>query len=117
MSFCCERCGVQPEPSYGNDSAQDSPQAIRLTEVQTHFGVLAIMCIDCRKMWQKFLNQNKNMRLYSETVFRIEHWRVSHRKTGAADINEGLGYLRTLEATTWIRAGATKSEMEARTTK
>lgn len=115
LEYKCERCGTAPE-KRGFDEGIDQEQAaaIRIGEVQTNFGVVWAMCIECRRQWVKWLNNNKSMHEYSEHGFRLQHWRLTHRKTGAADVEVGLVILRKLneldaqlynEAMRWFEEG------------
>lgn len=112
MIPCCERCGVSPDKFD-----EDSQAAIRLLEIQTSFTFNAIMCLDCRRAWYKFINHSTTMREFTETGFRLEHWRMAHRKTGQEDVEKGLSFVRKLndldeklndEAVDWLKAGVAK---------
>jgi hypothetical protein len=113
--YKCERCGAAPEKKgYDEGIDQESAAALRITEVQTNFGVVWAMCIDCRREWVKWLNNNKLMQEYSRTGFRLDHWRIAHRKTGKADVEEGLKLIDKLneldaalynQSTEWFEKG------------
>lgn len=97
--FCCERCKVSPEKrGYDEGLDQESAAALRIAEVQTNFGILWVMCVECRKEWIDQLNKSPTMREYSRAGFRLEHFRVAHRKTGKEDVEVGLALLDTLTA-------------------
>jgi hypothetical protein len=109
MTACCERCGTSPD-KYD----EDSQAAIRLLEIQTSFTFNAVLCLQCRRDWYKFVNASTNMRVYTENGFRLEHWRIAHRKSGKEDVDVGLGFVRKLndldevlnnEAQAWLEAG------------
>lgn len=122
--FCCERCKAAPEKEgYDNQISQESAAALRIAEVQTNFGILWVMCIDCRKEWVKHLNNSPTMKEYSRNGFRLEHWRIAHRKTGKEDVEVGLKLVDTLndldaklyeEALAWMDAGKPKSAPKVR---
>lgn len=108
MTACCERCGISPD-KYDEDS-----QAVILLEIQTSFTFNAVLCLQCRRSWYKFVNASQNMRVYTENGFRLEHWRIAHRKSGKEDVEVGLGFVRKLndldevlnnEAQAWLEAG------------
>ncbi len=111
--LCCERCKAAPErkEGYGDEIDPESASVVRLQEIQTSFGITAVLCIDCRKEWLKWLNDSKTMCDYSEHSFRLEHYRMAHRKRGDMPVEEGVALIRTLnrfdqqlhsEAAEWI---------------
>lgn len=116
--YCCERCGVAPERK-GYDEAeidQESAATLRIAEVNTAFGVLWVLCINCRREWLRFLNSCEDMRTYSEYGFRLEHFRTAHKKTGAEDVEKGVGFIRRLNeldkslfaaSQEWLESGKT----------
>ncbi len=118
MACSCDRCETTVE-QYDSDTAQ----RVRLTEISTNFGLLALLCLNCRRSWTRHMNQSTLFREYSEISFRLEHWRISHRKTGQADVNVGLGFLRDLtslddklltESVNWIKSGLSADERRLR---
>lgn len=123
-TFCCDRCKAAPDKNeFSEDFNQESVAVVRLTEVNTNFGLLAVMCVDCRREWTSWLNKLKTMREYSETGFTLEHYRTAHKRTGTQPISDGINILRKLndlddrlfeEATRWIKAGPSKAERERR---
>lgn len=124
MPFCCERCDASPEKKDFDDGYdQETVASIRLMEMQTNFGLIALMCYQCRREWTYWLNTNQAMKEYGIVNFRLDHWRVAHRKTGKADVEVGLALLaqlNSLEATlyseskNWIHAGLSRAEKEQR---
>ncbi len=118
--YKCERCGIAPEKKgYDEGIDQESAAAIRIAEVQTNFGIVWAMCLECRREWVKWLNGNKTMQEYSRAGFRLEHWRVHHRKTGNGDIEAGLKLIDTLneldtklfaESTEWFKKTSSASK-------
>lgn len=122
--FCCERCKAAPEKTgYDGGIDQESAAALRIAEVQTNFGILWVMCIDCRKEWVKHLNNSETMKEYSRNGFRLEHWRIAHRKTGKEDVEVGLKLVDKLneldaklyeEALEWMDKGKPKPAPKVR---
>jgi len=111
---CCERCHAAPDDYDDKASAQ-----IRLGEVQTNYGILTFLCFDCRREWQRVINSSPVMREYSETAFRLEHWRVYHPRTGQGDVEAGVQFVRKLneldeklynETVSWIKDGPSRAE-------
>ncbi len=122
--YKCERCGAAPEKK-GYDEAidQESIAALRISEVQTNFGVIWAMCIDCRRDWIMWLNNNKTMHEYSRTGFRLDHWRIAHRKSGKADVEEGIKLFDKMnqldtdlfnQSQEWLESTMTKSRPKLR---
>lgn len=118
MALACERCSASKGSEY-----EEQEDTLRLNEVATHFGVLTILCFDCRKAWNKYLNTCDMMKEYSEASFRLEHFRLAHRKSGSGNVEDGLELLRNInkieddlcyKLTNWIRAGISKNEKELR---
>lgn len=115
QEFCCDRCKAAPEKKgYDDEIDQESAAAVRLTEVQTNFGLLWMLCIDCRKDWYKWLNSHSLMKEYSQYNFRLRHWTVAHRKTGTECVEKGIAILNKLneledklmeEGTKWLATG------------
>lgn len=116
--FCCERCGVAPERKGYDDAEidQESAAILRIAEVTTAFGVLWVLCINCRREWLRFLNSCEDMRTYSEYGFRLEHFRTAHKKTGTEDVEKGVGFIKRLNeldkslfiaSQEWLESGKT----------
>lgn len=122
--FRCERCKIAPDrKDYGGDFDQESAAAVRLSEVNTNFGVIAFMCLNCRREWMRYLNTSALMKRYSEAGFTLAHWQTMHRRTGKGDLNEGLALFRAVndmdedihkEAMAWIKAGPDAKEWARR---
>jgi len=113
----CERCGAAPEKQGFGESEEidtESAMTVRLQELQTNFGFNTVLCIDCRKAWLRWINKLPLMRQYSEAGFKMEHWRLQHRRLGTGDLTQGLGLLQEINdlddklydaAHFWVRAG------------
>ncbi len=122
--FRCERCKIAPDrKDYGGDFDQESAAAVRLAEINTNFGVIAFMCLNCRREWVRYLNGSAIMKAYSEAGFKLAHWQTFHRRTGKGSLDEGLGLFRTVnnmdegvyqEAMDWIKAGPDAKEWARR---
>lgn len=125
--FHCERCQDTVErKGYDEGIDPESAALLRLAEVQTNFGVLVVMCIKCRREWMRWLNKSQAMREYLRTGFRLEHWRMAHRKTGKEDVETGVKLVDILnelderlynEAWAWIKAGPAAGEKSRAITK
>lgn len=122
--YCCERCKVAPErKGFEDEVDQESVAVLRIAEVSTNFGVLWVLCINCRRDWLRFLNSCKSMREYSEYGFRLEHFRTAHRKTGLEDVERGFSFIKKLndldeklfaEAQEWLEKGVTADDWKRR---
>ncbi len=122
--FCCERCKVAPEKrGFDEGIDQESAATLRIAEVQTNFGILWVLCLDCRKEWVRHLNDSPTMHEYSRNGFRLEHWRMAHRKTGKEDVETGLKFVDLLndldsklytEALAWMDKGKPAETVKTR---
>ncbi len=114
--ICCERCG--------DSQSFDSNDDLRLHEVATNFGVLVLLCFQCRKEWSRMTYDHDIFREYGETGFRFKMWQQKHRRfPDKYDIEEGVTLLRKLEdyepilyklVNNWVKAGPGREERERR---
>jgi hypothetical protein len=117
---CCERCEI----TVGDEFNDANPNEARLQEMHFNFGILTLLCYDCRKAWSKFNYNHPLFKEYSVSAFRLKLWQLKYRKAPTkTDVEEGIALLQKLEGiepqlytvtTNWIKAGIDRKERESR---
>ena len=118
---CCERC--EAAVGIGHD---ETGSDIRLQEMSMSFGIVTILCFECRKAWAAFNYNHELFKKYSLQGFRFKMWQLKYKRNPfKVEVEEGEKLLQDLErmepdlhimTKNWIRAGVSREEMESRGT-
>ena len=68
----CDKCGAG-DIEYTKHKPKEHPLC---REVQMAFGLVAWLCIDCRREWHKFVKNHELNRKYMKAQMALEFWKA-----------------------------------------
>lgn len=90
----CDKCGAG-NLDYTTDGAKEHPLC---REVQLAFGLVAWLCMDCRKAWHKHVKNHPLNREYMKAQMKLEFWKARISPASRdSDLDEGTNLLLAVD--------------------